>query len=760
MAYQVNDGTDVARQFEQLSIGGQPQNWGPMAAPGGVGFAGRYVPPHLRRVHTSPGNSSWVNNDGEDCGGGVNVARPPHNFSVPPPQLGGGRPPIMENGHSGGGGHYGGGGRGGYSNNNSGSGAGRGYNNRKNSFESNPNRDNRPPMYQGRYSFDNRNVNNWQYQQSIPPPCAMPEDWNYHQQQQQQPQHHEQSQAPARGDEANVPERWRSIRDSYVPERGQSTSTWQTQLPRNQRVEEELFSSGSSGINFDKYEEIPVEATGQNVPSCIQKFTDLELHPWVMENIKMSRYDKPTPVQKFAIPTCLNQRDLMACAQTGSGKTAAFLLPIINHILMGGPQVLKPNEVNNSGRRRHFPVALVLAPTRELVIQIYNESRKFAYRTPIQSAVLYGGRENYRDQLNKLRLGCHILVAAPGRLIDIMEQGIIGLEGCRFLVLDEADRMLDMGFEPQIRKIVEMSGMPGREHRQTMMFSATFPKEIQCLAQDFLVPDYIFLAVGRVGSTSENITQKIVWVLESEKRTFLMDVLDAAKAKQATAETLTLVFVETKRGTADLSYFLNRQGYNVVPIHGDLKQFERERHLDIFRSGSAPILIATAVAARGLDIPKVKHVINFDLPSDIDEYVHRIGRTGRVGNVGLATSFFNDKNRNVARDLAELLIESNQELPDWLERMAKESGGGRSSGLQRRGGGRRGGASFANRDFRDQYRQGGSNMRGMGGGGGFGGNQGGFGQQGGGGGNRGGGGGGMGNQGQRSSQQTDWWSEN
>uniref|UniRef100_A0A915IVQ2 RNA helicase n=1 Tax=Romanomermis culicivorax TaxID=13658 RepID=A0A915IVQ2_ROMCU len=454
----------------------------------------------------------------------------------------------------------------------------------------------------------------------------------------------------------------------------------------------ELFSSGSTGINFDKYEEIPVEATGRNVPACIQKFDDLELHPWVMENIKLSRYDKPTPVQKFAIPTCLNQRDLMACAQTGSGKTAAFLLPIINHILMGGPEILKAvtSEVSNMGRRRQFPIALVVAPTRELVIQIYNESRKFAYRTIIQSAVLYGGRENYRDQLNKLRLGCHLLVAAPGRLIDVMEQGYIGLEGCRFLVLDEADRMLDMGFEPQIRRIVEMSGMPHREQRQTMMFSATFPKEIQALAQDFLVPDYIFLAVGRVGSTSENITQKVVWVEESEKRNFLMDILDAAGAKEATSETLTLVFVETKRSTADLAYFLNKQGYNVVQIHGNLKQQDREYNLDKFRSGESPILIATAVAARGLDIPNVKHVVNFDLPTDIDEYVHRIGRTGRVGNIGVATSFFNDKNRNIARDLAELLIEANQELPDWLERVAKEASGGRSGGFSRRGGGRRG----------------------------------------------------------------------
>lgn len=732
MAYQVNDGRDVTRQFEQLSLGGpQAQNWAHVAP-------GRYVPPHMRRVHTSPGNGGWTLGGEDDCGAGMVVAAPPINYSVPPPPLGGGRPlPPMEDGYARG---YGG------------PGNGRGYGgSRKNSYESVPQyRDQRPPpTYQGRYSFDNRNANNWQYQQRPPHPQMMPEDWNYHPQA-----------LPSKStNDGNYAERWRGVRDSHIPERGQSTNNWQTQSPRNQRIEEELFSSGSTGINFDKYEEIPVEATGQNVPQCIQKFSDLNMHPWVMENIKLSHYDKPTPVQKFAIPTSLHGRDLMACAQTGSGKTAAFLLPIINHVLLGGPQVLKPNEVCNNGRRKHFPVALVLAPTRELSLQIFNESRKFAYRTPIQSAILYGGRENYRDQINKLRLGCHLLVATPGRLIDVMEQGIVGLEGCRFLVLDEADRMLDMGFEPQIRQIVDLSGMPRRDQRQTMMFSATFPKEIQALAQDFLVPDYIFLAVGRVGSTSENITQKVVWVEETDKRNFLLDVLDAAKAKQATADSLTLVFVETKRGAADLAYFLNRQSYSVVAIHGDLKQFERERHLESFRSGVTPILVATAVAARGLDIPNVRHVINFDLPSDIDEYVHRIGRTGRVGNTGLATSFFNDKNRNIARDLAELLVEANQELPDWLERVAKESGGGRGGGgFSRNRGGRRGGGNFANRDFRDQYRP--ANMRqmaGSGAGGGFsssgggGGGQNHFVRQAGGSGGQARGGGGA---------QPDWWSEN
>ncbi|KHJ94736.1 DEAD/DEAH box helicase, partial [Oesophagostomum dentatum] len=487
--------------------------------------------------------------------------------------------------------------------------------------------------------------------------------------------------------------RWAGLREDGPP-----TSKWERQQPRDERLEAELFAGQLSGINFDKYEEIPVEATGEDVPAPISLFSDLKLHPWIEENIQRSGYNRPTPVQKYSIPALMAGRDLMSCAQTGSGKTAAFLVPVINAILQDGPEAQHPPTMSHHGRKKQYPSALVLSPTRELSLQIYNESRKFGYRTPITSALLYGGRENYRDQINKLRLGCHILIATPGRLIDVMEQEYIGLKGCRYLVLDEADRMLDMGFEPQIRQIVDLSTMPRRGERVTAMFSATFPKEIQVLAQDFLMPNYVFLAVGRVGSTSENIMQKVVWVEEHEKRSYLMDLLDAGGGNS-----LTLVFVETKRGASDLSYYLQTAGYEVVAIHGDLKQFEREKHLDSFRSGATPVMVATAVAARGLDIPNVKHVINYDLPAEIDEYVHRIGRTGRVGNIGLATSFFNEKNRNIARDLMDLIVEANQELPDWLERVAGDvarygtrSGGGR-------GGRGSGGNKFGGRDHRIQY---------------------------------------------------------
>ena len=346
----------------------------------------------------------------------------------------------------------------------------------------------------------------------------------------------------------------------------------------------------------------------------------------------------------------------------------------------------------------------MLAPTRELVSQIHEEARKFCYRSWVRPAVVYGGAD-INQQLRQIERGCDMLSATPGRLVDLIERGRISLANIRYLVLDEADRMLDMGFEPQIRRIVQGEDMPGVSDRQTLMFSATFPRDIQILARDFM-KDYVFLSVGRVGSTSENITQKIEYVEDNDKRSVLLDVLSAQ------GETgLTLVFVETKRMADMLSDFLYTNHIPATSIHGDRSQRERETALQTFRSGRTPVLVATAVAARGLDIPNVTHVINYDLPSDIDDYVHRIGRTGRAGNVGISTAFFNRGNKNIVRDLLELLREANQEIPPWLETVAHEAsfGMGYRGGRGGRGGGRGGGRSASSRD----YRQGG------GGGGGF-----------------------------------------
>lgn len=502
---------------------------------------------------------------------------------------------------------------------------------------------------------------------------------------------------PSSGQGFDVNSRWDNRSDNRSWDSAEPTKeNWSIPTRRDEKLELELFGTGNTGINFDKYEDIPVDATGEDAPQHIENFEEANFGEIISNNIKLSTYSKPTPVQKYAIPIILKNRDLMACAQTGSGKTAAFLVPILNLLYERGPgdaPSYGTPQGGKSGRRKQFPVALVLAPTRELASQIYDEARKFAYRSRVRPCVVYGGAD-IGSQMRDLDKGCHLLVATPGRLVDMIERGKIGLDHCNYLILDEADRMLDMGFEPQIRRIVEKDTMPSVGKRHTLMFSATFPKEIQMLARDFL-DNYIFLAVGRVGSTSENITQKVVWVEETEKRSFLLDLLNAAGP-----DSLTLVFVETKKGADALEDFLIMEGYPATSIHGDRSQREREDALRLFRNGDRPILVATAVAARGLDIPNVRHVVNFDLPSDIEEYVHRIGRTGRVGNLGLATSFFNEKNKNITRDLMDLLVEAKQEVPSWLESTAYDS---RPPGMGRtRGGPRRFNSSFGGRDYRQQ----------------------------------------------------------
>ncbi|KAF2740554.1 DEAD-domain-containing protein [Polyplosphaeria fusca] len=484
--------------------------------------------------------------------------------------------------------------------------------------------------------------------------------------------------------------------------------------PPNPRVERELFgvpndpSKQQTGINFEKYDDIPVEASGQGVPEPVTQFTNPPLDDHLLGNIELAGYKVPTPVQKYSIPIVMAGRDLMACAQTGSGKTGGFLFPILSQAYQTGPMAPPQQAAGGYGygrQRKAYPTSLILAPTRELVSQIWDEARKFSYRSWVRPCVVYGGAD-IGSQLRQIERGCDLLVATPGRLVDLIERGRISLHNIKYLVLDEADRMLDMGFEPQIRRIVEGEDMPPTSARQTLMFSATFPRDIQMLARDFL-KEYIFLSVGRVGSTSENITQKVEYVEDVDKRSVLLDILHTVGAG------LTLIFVETKRMADSLSDFLINQGFPATSIHGDRTQREREKALEMFRTGRCPILVATAVAARGLDIPNVTHVVNYDLPTDIDDYVHRIGRTGRAGNTGISTAFFNRGNRGVVRDLIDLLKEANQEVPGFLESIARE-GSGFGGGRGGRGG--RGRGASASRDVR-RY----------GGGGGGGGNAGGFG---------------------------------
>ncbi|KNB46031.1 hypothetical protein JH06_1558 [Blastocystis sp. subtype 4] len=413
-------------------------------------------------------------------------------------------------------------------------------------------------------------------------------------------------------------------------------------------MEKELFDSSehvTEGINFDTYDTIHVEVSGEDVPNPIMEFTKETVPNSLFRNIIRCQYKRPTPVQKYGLAIGISGRDLMACAQTGSGKTAGFLFPIICSMLRDGPT---KRELPHARMGKHFPTTLILSPTRELALQIHEECQRFCYCTGIAAAVVYGGT-NMRDTLRALERGCDILIGTPGRLLDLIQRDYVGLEGVTHLVMDEADRMLDMGFEPQIRDIVESEGMS--QERQTMMFSATFPNEIQRLAGDFL-RNYVFLAVGRVGSAAQNIEQRVMYVEEQEKREYLLHELENW------GDGRVLIFVETKRKADMLQRYLYDQRFYVSTIHGDRSQSEREEALNAFKSNRVQILVATDVAARGLDIPDVSLVVNYDTPQNIDDYVHRIGRTGRAGNTGVAISFINEGNRPIANDLYDLLIEN------------------------------------------------------------------------------------------------------
>jgi len=425
--------------------------------------------------------------------------------------------------------------------------------------------------------------------------------------------------------------------------------------PKEREVEDLWGSQTKSGINFSKYDSIPVKILGENKPSPITIFQTSGLATVLLENVRRAEYTVPTPVQKHGIPIIMAGRDLMASAQTGSGKTAAFLLPIIDRIISS-------RAPSGAGLSAQAPQAVIITPTRELAIQISEEARKFATGTDVKTAILYGGTQTMH-QASQLRRGCNILVATPGRLLDFAERGHVTFGSIQFLILDEADRMLDQGFMPAIRRAISIPSMPSKMQRQTLMFSATFPSEIQRCAGEFL-NNYLHLQVGLVGGACADVVQTFYRTSKYEKKDKFVGILneDGRNAKERT-----LVFVETKRQADFLCLSLCEEGFPSTSIHGDRLQSEREQALDDFKAGRTPILVATAVAARGLDIPNVMHVVNYDLPKELDEYIHRIGRTGRVGNTGRATSFFDEReNAALARPLVKVLTDVKQPVPDWL----------------------------------------------------------------------------------------------
>ncbi|XP_063151722.1 probable ATP-dependent RNA helicase DDX4 isoform X2 [Candoia aspera] len=453
---------------------------------------------------------------------------------------------------------------------------------------------------------------------------------------------------------------WKSDGDA---ERGDSAGPKVTYVPPPPPdVEDAIFAHYQTGINFDKYDHILVEVSGLDPPPAILNFEEADLCQTLIKNIARAGYFKLTPVQKYSIPIVLAGRDLMACAQTGSGKTAAFLIPILAHMMRDGVTASQFKE-------QQEPECIIIAPTRELINQIFLESRKFSYGTCIRPVVVYGGIQ-MGHTINQIMQGCNILCATPGRLLDIIGREKIGLSKLKYLVLDEADRMLDMGFGPDIKKLISSPGMPSKDKRQTLMFSATFPDEIQRLAGEFLKTEYLFVVVGQVGGACSDVQQTILQVTQYDKRDKLVEILNDIGDKR------TMVFVETKKKADFFATFLCQENIATTSIHGDREQKEREEALRYFRSGKCSVLVATSVAARGLDIENVQHVINVDLPSTIDEYVHRIGRTGRCGNTGKAISFFDPQSDSaIAQPLIKVLVDAQQEVPAWLEEIACSSGG-------------------------------------------------------------------------------------
>lgn len=356
-------------------------------------------------------------------------------------------------------------------------------------------------------------------------------------------------------------------------------------------------------------------------PRPVMSFDHLSLADDLLQAVR-STFDRPTPIQSMGWPTALSGRDMVGIAQTGSGKTLAYLLPALVHI------AAQPSLSPGDG-----PVGLVLAPTRELANQIHAEVMRFTEGSRIRSTAVFGGVPRY-GQAADLRRGVEILIATPGRLLDFLEAGTTNLKRITYLTLDEADRMLDMGFEPQIRKVVSQI----RPDRQTLMWSATWPKEIQRLARDFCREDPIKLTIGTEElSLNPNITQQIEVVGEFDKRDRFMSWIKSVAAEE---DIKVLVFTETKRGADSLCRELQYQNLSANAIHGDKEQRQRDKTLHDFKTGRCNILIATDVAQRGLDIKDVAFVVNYDVPKTLEDYIHRIGRTARGGAKGTAVTFF------------------------------------------------------------------------------------------------------------------------
>ena len=382
-------------------------------------------------------------------------------------------------------------------------------------------------------------------------------------------------------------------------------------------------------------------------------FASLNLAPEILRAIEDQGYTKPTPIQEQAIPLVLEGRDLMAGAQTGTGKTAAFTLPLLQKLL--------PLASTSASPARHPVRALILTPTRELAIQVEESVKAYGKHLPLRSLVVFGGVD-IRTQTPSLMRGVEILVATPGRLLDHIEQRTVQLNQVQMLILDEADRMLDMGFMPDLKRILAL--LP--KQRQNLMFSATFSNEIKKLSDDFLTNPTL-IEVARSNATNDNVEQKIYRVDSSSKHALLAELL-------RTQNVQTIVFTKTKLTASRLSRLLQKDGVAADAIHGDKSQQERMQALEAFKQGKVTTLVATDVAARGLDIDQLPMVINYEIPHAPEDYVHRIGRTGRAGASGIAISLVSPEEEKYLKEIEKLIKREipQENLPQLQTRPARE----------------------------------------------------------------------------------------
>lgn len=428
-------------------------------------------------------------------------------------------------------------------------------------------------------------------------------------------------------------------------------------------LDEEERNKIDQGINFDRFDRIEVDCHGADIEP-VDHFSDLITSELLINNIERAGYKKMTPIQRYTIPALARNLDIVGCAQTGSGKTAAFLLPVLQTLLQ-----LEDVE-SQYGAETQKPYCLVLAPTRELAKQTYVEALKLSRDSRVKCQYIYGQIQTgfLRSQLSK---GTDILVATPGRLKDFLQRGWISFENLKYVILDEGDRLIDDGFLVDMRSIFTHPSMPSKDDRQTLFFSATFKEAAQRIAAEFMKPNYAFITVGMVGAANEDVSQEFIRVERPEKKRELKKILSSLDP-----EDKVIVFTQTKATADIISGFLSTSGISSTSIHGDRHQSQREQALAEFKRGTKRVLVASPVGERGLDLPKVSLVINYDMPNELDEYIHRIGRTGRIGNTGRAVSFFDpDRDTQLINSLTQALKQAQQPVPDFFSSSYSDNNG-------------------------------------------------------------------------------------